>query len=147
MGLLSRIKGALLDLFTRKQVEKEEAKQAERTPWKHRFIHQVRLRTSTGRPIFGPSFPAERANHHVSRQTSRGYLRARFFGSVSAGNPLMSRRDRRRYARLLACLEYRRMMVDPANVVEHEQELSGAHRGRLYFAGLDLASRNEVALP
>lgn len=84
--------------------------------------HMIRLRPSTGRPIFGPSFPEERAGHHFSRQTSRGYLRTRFFAAVSEGNPLMSRRERRHFSRLFTCLEYRRMMTDETNAIPDEAE-------------------------
>lgn len=84
--------------------------------------HMIRFRTTTGRPVFGPSFDVPREMHHISRETCRHYLSARFFASVSAGNPLMSRRERRRMARLFACLEYRRMMQDKTNVVDPELE-------------------------
>lgn len=86
------------------------------------FTHLIRYRETTGRPLFGPAFDVPREHHHLSRETCRHYLRTRFFAAVSQGSPLMSRRERRRMARIFTCLEYRRMMQDPTNVVDPEME-------------------------
>lgn len=85
------------------------------------FQHFIRFRVSKGR-CFGPAFDVPREHHHLSRETCRHYLRTRFFAAVSQGSPLMSRRERRRMARIFTCLEYRRMMQDPTNVVDPEME-------------------------
>lgn len=90
------------------------------------FQHFIRFRVSKGR-CFGPAFDVPREGHHLSRQLCRHYLRTRMFGSVSAGNPLMSRRERRRFARLFACLEYRRMMQDPTNALDAQEEALYQH--------------------
>lgn len=78
--------------------------------------HTIRFFTSN-RSFFGPVGLPPIANHFASRQTCRHYLRALWFQKMSDRDPLMSRRDRRRAARLFACLEYR-------NTVREESDAS-----------------------
>lgn len=126
MNIFSRLKNAVSGVFGGK-VKRTDARPSVHEKRDGKMVFQappryIKIWHNGGRPFFGPSVQSERANHHVSRQTCRAYLRNRMFGSVSAGNPLMSRRDRRRYARLFACLEYRRMMSDDANAIPDEAE-------------------------
>lgn len=126
MNIFSRLKNAVVGAFggTLKRTDERPAVH-ERRNGKLDFQappHMVKLWHNNGRPFFGPSTPTERADHHVSRQTCRAYLRARMFAGVSQGNPLMSRRERRHFSRLFACLEYRRMMTDETNAIPDEAE-------------------------
>lgn len=121
MNVFSRVKKAVVGMFGgRLKKHGEQPTVTERRNGKLNFNapRSVKVwRREDGKPIFGPAIQAERAGHHITRQTCRYYLRARFFAGVSQGNPLMSRRDRRRYSRVLAALEYRRMMTDDTNAV------------------------------
>lgn len=108
---------ALAKLFSPVRREREEAKDIIAPKPRH----MVKLwRRDDGRPFFGPVVPADRAFHHLSRQSCRHYLRVTCFAFVSQQNPLMSRRDRRRLSRVLACLEYRNTMADKTNLVDEE---------------------------
>lgn len=89
----------------------------ERIPAPKRNAHFIRYRETTGRPVFGPAILPDQAYAHVSRQTCRNGLRAIQFANVSARHSDWSRRERRRYASLLARLEYRRMMRDNTNAI------------------------------
>lgn len=125
MNIFSRVKNGIafaLDRWQRKQSAAQgvETHKGQDLP-PAAPVHMIRLRASS-RPIFGPVFDVPREHHHLSRETCRHYLRTRFFAAVSQGNPLMSRRDRRRHARLFAKLEYRRMMQDPTNTIDSEME-------------------------
>lgn len=73
-----------------------------------------RMRLAEGSGARGPAIVPERADHHVSRQACREYLRAYYF-SQAGTDTLATRRERRRFASLCARLEYRRMMKDPTN--------------------------------
>lgn len=123
MNVFSRVRGALAALLSvgGQPVLPHQAESPELDTPKPR--HTFRIRTTTGTPVRGPAFPGTREGHHVSRQTSRAFLRTRFFAGVSEGNPLMSRRERRRFSRLFACLEYRRMMHDPTNAIPDDERL------------------------
>lgn len=89
--------------------------------------HIVKIwRRDDGGPIFGPVCIPDRANHHLTRQSCRHYLRAIAFQSISRQAPLMSRRDRRRWARAAAGIEYLDMMRDTTNLVANERELATA---------------------
>lgn len=74
--------------------------------------HMVKLYRPNGHSFFGPVSVPDREFHFASRQSSRSYLRALWFRKMSAENPLMSRRERRRASRLFACLEYRQMVTE-----------------------------------
>lgn len=126
MNIFSRIKNAVTGVFGGALKRNAERPSVHETR-NGKLIFQAPPRMITiwsngGRPIFGPSVQSEREDHHLSRQTCRAYLRNRMFASVSQGNPLMPRRERRRFARLFACLEYRRMMTDGTNAIPDEAE-------------------------
>lgn len=127
MNIFSRIKGGIPGLLAAKQSRIQAAKMDAPAYGEPVKAHLIRFRKSAGRPIFGPAFNVPREGHHLSRQLCRHYLRTRMFGSVSAGNPLMSRRERRRFARLFACLEYRRMVQDPTNALDAKEEALYRH--------------------
>lgn len=78
------------------------AKNAPGHSWKLQSVGKERI-TGTR---FGP-WAAEEEYHHVSRQTCRAYLRALWFNKISKEQPHLTRRDRRRIARVLSKLEYK----------------------------------------
>lgn len=126
MNVFSRIKKGIVGAFGGRMTRSsEQPTVSEDRKGRLRFQappRMVKLWHNNGRPIFGPATTTDRAEHHLSRQTCRAYLRSRFFAAVSEGNKLMSRRDRRRAGRLFAKLEYRRMMADPTNAIDPQEE-------------------------
>lgn len=119
---VSRIKAALL-----KSVEK--VRKADEAPGgivnhaKEAKAWMVRVwTTDRASGFFGPAFCYPREDHHKSRQSCRAYLRDLMFKAASEKFPLASRRDRRRYARLCAKLEYRNMMQDQTNAIPEVEE-------------------------
>ena len=124
MNIFSRIKNAIAGQFGGRITRhsempevREDRKGNLRFP---KFARVFKLCASTGRPHFGPAFIPSREFHHVSRQACRAVLRGIQFFNVSQRHPLMSRRERRRLASLMARLEYRRMMQDTANAIPDE---------------------------
>lgn len=125
-GLKSRIVRSIGKLFGNRNERKEAAMpKPERTkhhtaprPWSVKFWHRA-----DGRPFFGPVGVPTGEYSWVSRQTCRFHLRALAFQGISQQQPLWSRKNRRRYARAAAGLEYIRMMEDKTNMVENEKEL------------------------
>jgi hypothetical protein len=89
MNIFSSIKNAVTGAFGGKLRKNSERPQVHETrDGKLRFQapRSFKLWSNGGLPIFGPSTQSDRAEHHISRQTCRAYLRNRMFASVSQGN-------------------------------------------------------------
>lgn len=121
-GLKARLMGALATMGAGILPGRFDPQHRTVHPADVRKIHNAPLpwtvriwRSANGQPFFGPVGVPTGEFAWVSRQTTRHRLRALMFQSASQRNPLMPRRDRRRLARVLACLEYRSMMVDQTN--------------------------------
>ena len=114
--MLRTIINTLKDAFRKKQ--KPEPKRTPNYLDNPLARHTIRFRPSGAKPWLGPAFLARSEFHYVSRQTCRAALRAIQFQNVTARlGPTVSRRERRKYASVLARLEYRRMMADGVNAI------------------------------
>lgn len=141
MNIFSRVKNAVVGMLggaLKRQSEKPTVH--ERRNGKldfHAPPRMFRLRTSSSGPVKGPAFLPPTEGHHVSRQTCRAALRAIQFHHVSTleGTRRMSRKDRRRLARLFACLEYRRMMQDDTNAIPADEAALYRHMTKLQLEG------------
>lgn len=123
-GLTRRIVRTIGNLFGNRDERKAAAMPKPERPKREAPLSwSVKFWASNGRSFFGPVGSLSGEYSHVSRQTCRAYLRALAFRTISQQQPLWSRRDRRRYSRAAAGLEYIRMMEDKTNMVENEKEL------------------------
>lgn len=124
--MLSGLKTRIRNLFNRRDRRDNEVQHPTERPKHHTAPRPWSVKfwaRADGRPFFGPVGIPSEDYAWVSRQTCRFRLRAIAFQGISQREPLWSRRNRRRYARAAAGLEYIHMMEDKTNMVENEKEL------------------------
>jgi len=126
IGRLGSLGAAIASLLNLKQKPITTPRHADRALNPRLALAPLRWkvwRRDDGGPIFGPVSVPSGEYAWVSRQTCRHRLRAITFDFISKQQPLWSRRDRRRWSRAKAGLEYIQLMEDRTNMIENEKAL------------------------